>query len=170
MIFRITIWLIMIFGGGILSYYLDTIYFLSIIKNIFFHIISFAIGLVLLFFVLRVSKNTGRTLAKYGREGDVSRMDTNKFVNKGIYKYMRHPMHLGLLFFPLSIALLLGSLSFILIISPAEIIFMLLMIKFVEEPEVKRKFGSDYINYAKQTPWFCLKYKCLKQLLSKYSL
>ena len=167
MILRITIWILMIFGGGALSYYLDNMYFSFIMKDIIFHIFSFIIGLVLLILVLKVSKNTGRTLAKYGREGNIPRMNTNKFVDKGVYKYMRHPMHLGLLFFPLSIALIMGSLSFILIIAPAEIVFMLIMIKFVEEPEAKRKFGSKYTDYIKYTPWFCLKYECLKMVLSK---
>jgi len=167
MILRIIIWILMIFGGGALSYYLDNMYFSFIMKDVIFHIFSFIIGLVLLILVLKVSKNTGKTLAKYGREGNIPRMNTNKFVDKGIYKYMRHPMHLGLLFFPLSIALIIGSLSFILIIAPVEIVFMLIMIKFVEEPEAKRKFGSKYTDYIKYTPWFCLKYECLKMLLSK---
>ncbi|OQY00002.1 MAG: hypothetical protein B6I20_09380 [Bacteroidetes bacterium 4572_117] len=167
MILRIAIWILMIFGGGILSYYMDKQLFPFILNDTRFHLISFIIGFNLLILVLRISKNTGKILAKYGREGNLPRMNTNKFVNKSIYKYMRHPMHLGLLFFPLSIALLLGSVSFILIIAPAEILFMLIMIKLVEEPEAKRKFGENYINYMKYTPWFCLRYECLKKLLSK---
>ncbi len=167
MILRILIWILMIFGGGILSFYIDKQLFPFMQKDIVFHTFSFIIGFILLLLVLRVSKNTGKTLAKYGREGNLPRMDTNKFVDKGIYKYMRHPMHLGLLFFPLSIALLLGSVSFIIIIAPIEIIFMLVMIKLVEEPEAKRKFRKDYIDYMNYTPWFCLKYECIKKLLSK---
>ncbi len=72
---------------------------------------------------MKISKNTGRTLAKYGREGKLKRMQTNVLVKQEIYKYMRHPMHLGLFLFPLGIAFLIGSPSFILIIAPIEIIF-----------------------------------------------
>jgi protein-S-isoprenylcysteine O-methyltransferase Ste14 len=78
---------------------------------------------------------------------------------------MRHPMHLGLLLFPLSFAFLIGSPSFILLVAPAEIIFMLVMIKFVEEPETIKKFGKDYFEYKNQLPWFCFKTDCLKALL-----
>ena len=157
----------MIFGGAALSIYIDTELFPFMQKDIVFHIFSFVIGFILLLLVLKISRNTGKTLAKYGREGDLPRMNTNKFVDKAVYKYMRHPMHLGLLFFPLSVALLLGSVTFIFIVAPIEIIFMLLMIKFIEEPEAKRKFGSKYTDYKKYTPWFCFKLECLKVLLSK---
>ena len=94
-------------------------------------------------------------------------MQTNVLVKQGIYKYMRHPMHLGLFLFPFGIAFLIGSPSFILFIAPAEVIFMLIMIKFIEETEAINKFGIDYINYKKQVPWFCFKIKCLKELLKK---
>ena len=167
MFFRLFIWLLFLVGGGILGFYLDKIYFESIRNDMVFHFVTFVFGLGVLFFVLRISRNTGRTLAKYGRTGNVPRMDTNTFVNQGMYKYMRHPMHLGLMLFPVAISLLLGSISFILIIAPAEIILMLIMIRFIEEPEAIRKFGEDYKTYAKYTPRFCLKKRCLKALLKK---
>jgi protein-S-isoprenylcysteine O-methyltransferase Ste14 len=154
----------MIFGGIAGGYLLDRHFFPAVHRNIFFHIISFAGGSIVLFLVLKVSKNTGRTLAKYGRTDDLPRMKTNKLVTDGIYIYMRHPMHLGLLFFPLSIALLVGSPSFILFIAPFEIFFMLLLIKFAEEREAIDKFGDDYCEYMKHVPWFCFKIECLKEL------
>jgi len=162
---RIIIWIIMIFGGGIFGYYLDYLIFENIHQNIIFHIVSLLIGVFLLFLVMKISKNTGRTLAKYARKGELKRMQTNVLAKQGIYKYMRHPMHLGLLLFPLGIAFLIGSPSFIIIIAPIEIIFMLIMIKLVEEPETINKFGEEYLSYKKQVPWFCFKMKCLKELI-----
>ena len=162
---RIFIWLLMILGGGALGLFLDAILFKNIHTNILFHSIIFVDGISLILLVIRISKNTGRTLAKYGREGNVKRMETNVLVTQGVYKYMRHPMHLGLLFFPLSIAFLIGSPSFILLITPAEIIFMLIMIRLIEEPDAIRKFGNEYLDYKKQTTWFCFKKNCLKELL-----
>ncbi len=155
----------MILGGIIGGYHIDTILFPNIHNSYFFHIISFIVGTIFFYLTIQISKNTGRTLAKYGRKGNIKRMETNILVTKGIYKYMRHPMHLGLFLFPLSIAFIVGSPSFILIIAPIEISFMLIMIKLWEEPEAIRKFGKDYINYKKQTPAFCLKIECLKELL-----
>ena len=162
---RIVVWIIMIFGGSIFGYYLDYLIFENIHQNIIFHIVSLLVGIFLLSLVMKISKNTGRTLAKYGRKGKLKRMQTNILTKQGVYKYMRHPMHLGLLFLPLAVAFLIGSPSFILIIAPIEIIFMLIMIKFVEEPDIIRKFGDEYLEYKKEVPWFCFKIKCLKKLL-----
>jgi protein-S-isoprenylcysteine O-methyltransferase Ste14 len=155
----------MILGGSILGYFFDFLIFENIHTNIIFHIVSFLIGVFLLFLVMKISKNTGRTLAKYGRKGKLKRMQTNVLAKQGIYKHMRHPMHLGLFLFPLGTAFLIGSPSFILFIAPVEIIFMLIMIKLIEEPETINKFGDDYIDYKKQVPWFCFKIECLKELL-----
>ena len=157
----------MILGGSIFGYFLDFLIFENIHQNIIFHIVSLLVGIFLLSLVMKISKNTGRTLAKYGREGKLKRMQTNVLVKQEIYKYMRHPMHLGLFLFPLGIAFLIGSPSFILIIAPIEIIFMLIMIKLVEEPGAIKKFGDGYLNYKKQVPWFCFKTKCLKELFKK---
>lgn len=162
---RIVVWIIMIFGGSIFGYYIDSLMFENAHNNVISHVVSLLFGVFLLFIVMRISKNTGRTLAKYGRKGKLNRMQTNILTKQGVYKYMRHPMHLGLLFLPFAVAFLIGSPSFILIIAPVEIIFILIMIKFVEEPDTIRKFGDEYLEYKKQVPWFCFKMKCLKKLL-----
>ncbi|NOX84944.1 MAG: isoprenylcysteine carboxylmethyltransferase family protein [Chlorobi bacterium] len=165
MILRLIIWLILIFGGIAGGYYIDDILFENIHENVLFHIICSAVGIFLLFLVITISKNTGRTLARYGRKGKLKRLETNVLVREGVYQYMRHPMHLGLMLFPLSVAFLAGSPSFILIIAPIEILFMLIMIKVLEEPEAIRKFGDDYREYKQQVPGFCFRITCLKELL-----
>ena len=164
MFMRLFVWFAMIFGGGILSIYLDGKMFPSLWENIVWHVISFAVGVVLMKVVILVSKNTGRTLAKFGRRGEIKRMETNVLVTQGVYKYMRHPMHLGLLFFPPAFGFLLGSPTFILFVAPAEALFMLVMIKLFEEPEAIKKFGKEYTEYMKRTPWFCFKKECMKEL------
>jgi len=164
MITRLLVWVIMLLGGAAISIYFDGKIFELIFANLWWHIFSFPFGLFLMYLVMKVSKNTGRTLAKFGREGEIARMETNRLVKNGVYKYMRHPMHLGLLFFPLAIAFIIGSPTFILIVWPIEVIFMLVMIKIMEEPEAIKKFNSEYIEYMKTTPWFCFKKECLKEL------
>ena len=155
----------MLFGGIAGGYYIDSILFEGIHSNILFHIISLLFGAIILRLVMKISKNTGRTLAKFGRKGDIARMETNVLAKEGVYKYMRHPMHLGLFLFPMAFAFIVGSPSFILIISPLEILFMLIMIKLVEEPEAIGKFGDEYLEYKKQTPTFCFKAECIKELM-----
>lgn len=167
MLLRIIIWLIMIFGGILGGLYIDNILFNNFHNSIVFRLTCLIVGIFFILLVIRISKNTGKTLAKYGRKGELKKMETNVFVDKGIYSYMRHPMHLGLLLFPLSFAFIIASPSFILIIAPIEIIFILIMIKLIEEPEAIGKFGNDYIKYKEQVPWFCFKIKCIKELLKK---
>ncbi len=161
---RILVWMVMIFGGLAMGLYLDTFLFPNIHSCILFHLLSFIVGVLVLFTVISVSRNTGRILAKYGRDGNLPRMETNRLVSEGPYNYMRHPMHLGLLLFPLAFALIIGSPSFILIIAPVEALLMILMIAIVEEPGAEKKFGKEYDKYKKDKPWFCFKKKCLKEL------
>lgn len=155
----------MLFGGAALGLWLDIRFHHHILTNLWFHITTFVPGVLLLWGVLRTSKNTGRLLAREGREGDLPRMQTNKLVITGVYACMRHPMHLGLMFFPMSLALLIGSLSFIVVIAPLEMVFMVMMIRWVEEPEAIGKFGPDYRGYMKRVPMFNLRWHCLNQLL-----
>ena len=167
MIFRLGMWLIMIFGGIAGGYYMDHRLFENMHHNVIFHIVCFIIGVLLLYLMIRISKNTGRTLTKYGRSGELKRMETNVLVEQGVYQYMRHPMHLGLFLFPLSVAFLVASPSFILIIAPVEILMMMLLIKLIEEPEAIGKFGDAYRAYQKRVPGFCFKKECLKELWKK---
>ncbi len=164
---RMVIWLVMLGGGMWGGFSLDRLLFPVLSKNVWFHLASFIAGLLTMKLVITISRNTGRMLAHFGRQGNIPRMETNRLVTTGVYRYMRHPMHLGLLFFPLAFALLAGSPSFILIIAPAEAAFMLLMIKWVEEPEARHKFGKAYLEYMQQVPWFCVRKECLKALFEK---
>ncbi len=162
---KISIWLLMLFGGSTVGLLSDYYLFPKVFFNLSWHLISLLIGLILLFLVFRISRNTGKTLAKYGREGKLKKMETNVLATQGVYAFMRHPMHLGLLFFPLSFAFLSGSLIFIFVIAPIEMLFIVLMLLLVEEPEIIKKFDTAYFEYMKKTPAFCFTIKCLQALL-----
>ena len=164
-IFRIIMWFVMVFGGDALSIYFDKIYFSALFNSIIFHIITFILGFILLRLVLKASRNTGKFLSKKGREGNIPRLQTNKLVTDGIYGCMRHPMHFGLMFFFPATALLIGSPTFIFFIAPLEMIFMIIMIKLLEEKEAIKKFGKAYKEYMQKVPFFSIKKKCLKILL-----
>ncbi len=164
---RFIVWMIMIPIASAIAIFIDLKYFTELFYLTSFHIVSTVLGLIILALIVIVARNTGRTLAKYGREGDIPRMETNVLVDKGPYAKMRHPMHFALLFLPLGWGLLLGSPTFIFIIAPLEMIFILLMIKFVEEPEARRKFGKQYEEYSKDKPWFCIRPDCIKELFKK---
>ncbi len=163
---RITVWIAMMLGGIIGGLWLDWRRFRKLLLNPLFHVVTLVLGVLLLQGLRTSSANTGRMLARLGKEGeDVPRFETNKLVKSGVYSCMRHPMHLGLLFFPLAVALIIGSPAFIFIIAPLEMLLMIVMIKFIEEPEAIAKFGDEYREYQKQTPMFNFSLNCLKQLI-----
>ncbi len=170
MIARLVMWIVMLLGGGALGLWLDVrwAWARTLLLNPWWHLLTLAVGAALLWGVLRVSRYTGRLLARMGREGDdIPRMDTNKLVSADIYACMRHPMHLGLMFFPLSIALILGSPTFIFIIAPMEMLLIVLLIKLVEEREALAKFGDAYRAYMKTTPMFSLRPDCIRKMLGE---
>jgi len=154
----------MLVGGRGLSLWLGWHWARSLLLNPFFHLFTLVAGVFLLRFVLRVSRYTGRLLAQMGREGDIPRMETNKLVTTGVYGCMRHPMHLGLIFFPWAVALILGSPFFWIVLAPLETIFILVMVKLVEEPGAIAKFGDEYREYQKRVPMFSLQLDCLRRL------
>ena len=163
--FRWIMWAILT-GGGIT---------LSIITDFALYKHGFAVGfgwygrfsgILIILTSMIISRNTGKTLAKYGRTGNVPKFDTNKFVNKGMYSCMRHPMHLGLMLMPFGIAFLVNSFSYVFIYAPLTVIIILIMIKLVEEKEALAKFGKEYEKYMKEVPAFNLSPKCIAKLFS----
>lgn len=162
---RMVVWMVMLFGGALLGIFLDLKWFSQWFYNPYWHIFSALLGVLLLLTVFRISKVTGRTLARYGKKGDVPRFETNQLVTQGPYACMRHPMHLGLFFFPFSFALILGSPSFLLFIAPAELLFMLMMVLSFEEKEALEKFGGQYEEYRHRVPPFSLRPGCLVNLI-----
>ncbi len=163
-IIRVFLWLILLIGGAIYSLIKDwnTLLF----NSITFHIISAIIGFLILTLAFRAARNGGKELAK-GRVGDIPRLETNKLITTGIYSCMRHPMLFGLTLLPLGWALLLGSLTFIIIIAPIEIAFIIIMVIIFEEMEVKKKFGLAYKNYSEKVPMISFKKHCLLALFKK---
>jgi protein-S-isoprenylcysteine O-methyltransferase Ste14 len=162
---RLALWFFLLFGGAAVGLWLDTRCFPRLVVSPLFHLLALVPGVAILWLVVRVSRITGRWLARHGREGELPRLETNRLVTTGPYACMRHPMHLGLLFFPMALALLLGSPSFVFMVAPAEMLLMVLLIRLLEEPEARRKFGDAYDAYRQRVPMFSIRPDCLRRLL-----
>jgi protein-S-isoprenylcysteine O-methyltransferase Ste14 len=115
-------------------------------------------------YAFRAAATGGKVLARHGREGEIPRLETDRLVTTDIYACMRHPMLFGLTLLPLGWALLLGSPTFITVIAPLEMLFIVFMVMIFEEAELKRKFGSAYEAYKTKVPAVSFRYRCLKQL------
>lgn len=162
---RLILWLILLGGGAVFSIVHD--FRTPLFRSISFHFLSALLGLMVMFLAFRAAANGGKELAK-GRVGNIPRLETNRLVTTGIYSCMRHPMLFGLMLLPLGWALLLGSPTFITILAPLEMLFILIMVIVFEEREVRRKFPQEYVNYAKRVPMVTFKPVCLKKLFFAY--
>jgi protein-S-isoprenylcysteine O-methyltransferase Ste14 len=87
-----------------------------------------------------------------GRGTPIPLMATQKLIIKAPYTYSRNPMTLGTAIFYLGIAIWLGSFSAIGL-SLVYPIGILIYIKLVEEKELEERFGSEYLDYKRRTPF-----------------
>jgi protein-S-isoprenylcysteine O-methyltransferase Ste14 len=77
-----------------------------------------------------------------------------RLVTIGPYAHVRNPMLTGVFALLLGIGGLLRSGSLLFIITPLFILAMVLELKHIEEPELTKRLGQDYIEYRKRTPMF----------------
>ena len=77
-----------------------------------------------------------------------------KLVTTGPYAYVRNPMLSGVFIFLLGLGILLNSISLIFIFTPLFILLNVLELKAIEEPELEKRLGTEYIAYRKRTPMF----------------
>jgi protein-S-isoprenylcysteine O-methyltransferase Ste14 len=87
-----------------------------------------------------------------GRGTPIPLMATQKLVDKKPYTYCRNPMTLGTTAFYLGIAIWTGSLS-ALGLSLVYPVGILIYIKLFEEKELEERFGVEYLEYKRKTPF-----------------
>lgn len=74
-----------------------------------------------------------------------------KLVAKGLYRFVRNPMYLGVASLVVGQAVLFGSIRVLVYIVLVWILFHLFVV-FWEEPVLKRKFGVEYEEYCRRVP------------------
>jgi len=77
-----------------------------------------------------------------------------KLVTTGLYSYIRNPMLLGWIIMLFGLGILLDSISLILIFTPLFILLNILYLKSIEEKEMEKKFGREYLKYKESVPMF----------------
>jgi len=153
----------MLFGGALYALLKD--WDTPLFMTGWFHLLTAVPGMLLLFWAFKAAATGGRELTR-GRVGDIPRLETNRLVTTGIFGCMRHPMLFGLTLLPLGWALLLGSPTFITILAPLEMLFIVVMVLLFEEREVKKKFGASYETYRHHVPPVSFRAVCLHWLFT----
>lgn len=77
-----------------------------------------------------------------------------KLVSTGPYRFVRNPMLTGIFMQLFGIGIFLYSLSLTFVFTPIFIILNILELKRVEEPELTKRFGEEYVEYKKRVPMF----------------
>jgi protein-S-isoprenylcysteine O-methyltransferase Ste14 len=87
-----------------------------------------------------------------GKGTPIPLIATQSLVISGPYTYCRNPMTLGTAIFYLGVAIWLGSISAmgLGLVYPLGI---LIYIKLIEEKELQERFGYEYLEYKKITPF-----------------
>lgn len=75
-------------------------------------------------------------------------------VESGPYRYARNPMLTGVFLLLFGIGFAIGSLSLVLIFTPLFVLANVWELKEIEEPELIRRLGEDYLAYRERTPMF----------------
>lgn len=88
-------------------------------------------------------------------------------ITKGLYAYVRNPMLLGLFLLLLGLGILLGSLSLIFIFTPLFILINVLYVKAIEEKEMGKKFGGEYLEYKKNVPMFIPRVEAIRNIICR---
>jgi protein-S-isoprenylcysteine O-methyltransferase Ste14 len=110
------------------------------------------LSLLLIFPGLLFSVWSCVAIFKIGRGTPAPLMPTQRLVVEGPYAYSRNPMTLGIMLFYLGLGLWVGSPSFIGLAS-LFIISVLAYVKLVEEKELEERFGQEYVEYKRKTPF-----------------
>jgi protein-S-isoprenylcysteine O-methyltransferase Ste14 len=79
-------------------------------------------------------------------------MPTHKLIVKAPFVYCRNPMTLGTFLGYFGICILIGSISAIVIILILTTM-LLLYVKLIEEKELEARFGVEYLEYKRNTPF-----------------
>jgi len=89
---------------------------------------------------------------RYGGGTPAAFLPPVRLVTEGPYRFSRNPMALGNMIFYVGIGVFLGSVSYILV---TVIGFTVLFVynKVFEERELIARFGDEYIEYMKRTPF-----------------
>jgi len=75
-------------------------------------------------------------------------------VTTGPYRYARNPMLTGVFLFLFGLGFAFDSFSLVLFFTPLFVLVNLWELKEIEEPELVKRFGDEYIEYQRRTPMF----------------
>jgi protein-S-isoprenylcysteine O-methyltransferase Ste14 len=77
-----------------------------------------------------------------------------RLVTTGPYRFVRNPMLAGVFLTLFGIGFAFNSISLVLVFTPLYIWVNVWELKQIEEPELVKRLGKDYVEYREKTPMF----------------
>jgi protein-S-isoprenylcysteine O-methyltransferase Ste14 len=87
-----------------------------------------------------------------------------KLVKTGPYRYIRNPMLTGMFLFLIGLGFCVNSVSLMVFFTPLFVLINVWELKRIEEPELVKRLGDDYIKYRRETPMFLPSFKTRTKL------
>ncbi len=75
-------------------------------------------------------------------------------ITSGPFAFSRNPMHGGMFLLLFGLGIYYGSLLSVFLFIPLYIFLDIQILKKIEEPELEKRLGEEYIVYKKRTPMF----------------
>jgi len=123
---------------------LDFPYFVSEPWNILLSVLFLWAGLFLVLWSLLVFlKANGASLAS---------SPPSALITDGPYAYSRNPMLTGVFFLSFGFGIISKSVFLTFVFTPAFILFMIFVLRRIEEPELSKRFGEAYLKYKAEVP------------------
>lgn len=82
-----------------------------------------------------------------------------RVVKTGPYKFVRNPMLTGVFLFLFGLGFFFNSASLVFLFTPLYILVNVWELRNIEEPELTKRLGDEYIEYRKQTPMFLPRFR-----------
>ena len=140
--------------------YVDQALSLSLFPQFPFNLIF---GFSIFLFGLWIGIKSTRVVFRVGRGlpwGDLNgEAQSSRLVTQGPFAYTRNPMTIGYSALPCGMGLMFQSLSMSLIVPALTLIATILWVKIIEEPKLEKRFGNEYQEYKKRTPFLIPKPK-----------
>lgn len=87
--------------------------------------------------------------ASFGRATPFPLDAPRRLVVRGLYRYVRNPMYVGVLSLVLGWATFFGAPKLLLYATAVALVFQLFIVG-VEEPSLRRQFGAEYADYCRR--------------------
>jgi protein-S-isoprenylcysteine O-methyltransferase Ste14 len=109
----------------------------------FFGILLVIISLFIIGYCMRIFRVVGKGTP-------VPIEPAKEFVTSGLYKYLRNPMYVSYVIMYLGLFFISGSWLLFFFTLLLLIPFINLVVIFIEEPELEKRFGDTYLGYKKK--------------------